>query len=142
MPYQPDSDDPDLALYSGGFFDDSDKKQFVRIRKSSAEQLSRTDFHFIDSRLPEMLFRYRARNFPHSLTAEEQTRWQMHCRQRVVEGKENALTLNAYFIALEQLQKTVTEAELSRLAPGFFESLHAYGKHIERSVYAGTISTS
>ena len=38
---------------------------------------------FQDPRLPELLFRYRARNFPDTLNAEEQQRWTRFCQQRL-----------------------------------------------------------
>jgi exodeoxyribonuclease-1 len=31
-----------------------------------------------------MLFRYRARNYPQTLTAEEQQRWMVYCRQHLL----------------------------------------------------------
>jgi exodeoxyribonuclease I len=80
------SADPDLQLYSGGFFADADKRLMVALRKMSATELatqsSRLEATMQDPRLPEMLFRYRARNFPHSLTAAEQQRWKQLCGQR------------------------------------------------------------
>ena len=47
-----------------------------RIRGSSPEDLATASFPFEDARLPEMLFRYRARNFPESLSAEERALWE------------------------------------------------------------------
>ena len=37
---------------------------------------------FQDERLDEMLFRYRARNWPESLTESESVRWRLHCDSR------------------------------------------------------------
>ena len=37
---------------------------------------------FDDARLPEMLFRYRARNYPETLNAEEIKRWHAYCQMR------------------------------------------------------------
>ena len=42
---------------------------------------------FSDSRLEELVFRYRARNFPLSLSAQDQDRWQAHCRTRLIDGQ-------------------------------------------------------
>ena len=60
--------DPDRMLYSGGFFSHNDKRVMDQVRESSPEELPSTTFPFEDSRLPEMLFRYRARNYPESLS--------------------------------------------------------------------------
>ena len=39
------------------------------------DELRLADISFTDKRMQELLFRYRARNFPDSLLAEEQKRW-------------------------------------------------------------------
>ena len=63
--------DPDRMLYSGGFFSQHDKRAMEQVRACSPDELAASSFPFEDSRLPEMLFRYRARNFPQSLSSDE-----------------------------------------------------------------------
>lgn len=75
--------DPDFMIYSGGFFSDHDKDLMQMIRATSAQDLGRLDLPFRDGRLNEMLFRYRARNFPDSLNEAEQERWQKFAHSRV-----------------------------------------------------------
>ncbi len=75
--------DPDFMIYSGGFFPEGDRKLMTVVRDSSPEQLAMLDLPFRDRRLPEMLFRYRARNFPETLSGEEQTRWESFRRSRL-----------------------------------------------------------
>ena len=41
---------------------------------------------FADPRLDELLFRYRARNFPETLHAAERAQWQEHCADRLCEA--------------------------------------------------------
>lgn len=78
--------DPDTMLYGGGFFSDADKRLMSQLRQMSASELaSRFDSlcsELRDPRLPEMLFRYRARNFPSTLSADEIERWKLWCVQR------------------------------------------------------------
>ena len=69
------SDDPDLMLYSGGFFNDADKQVMTEILHASPKELSGYHGRFHDKRLDEMLFRYRARNFISSLDTEEIKKW-------------------------------------------------------------------
>jgi exodeoxyribonuclease-1 len=76
--------DPDLMLYSGGFFDTHDKRIMDKIRTLRVEQLTAFTMQSHDKRLAEMLFRYRARNYPQTLTTEEQQRWQEFCRKRLL----------------------------------------------------------
>ena len=68
--------DPDYSIYSGGFFSESDKSLMKTIRQTSAKDLARIDMPFRDKRLKEMLFRYRARNFPETLNTEERQAWE------------------------------------------------------------------
>ena len=49
------------------------------VRATPADLLGEREFAFSDPRLPEMLFRYRARNWPHTLSEAEQKRWRLHC---------------------------------------------------------------
>ncbi len=77
--------DPDRMLYSGGFFSERDKQVMGEVRASSPEELASASFPFEDSRLPEMLFRYRARNFPGSLSPEERAQWEEYRFARLTE---------------------------------------------------------
>jgi len=74
--------DPDFMIYSG-FFGDSDKKLMQTVRRSAPVDLGRLDIPFRDSRLKEMLFRYRARNYPETLTEHEQSVWREFCLNRI-----------------------------------------------------------
>jgi len=75
--------DPDFMIYSGGFFSDGDRKLMDVVRESTPEQLAMLNLPFRDRRLAEMLFRYRARNFPETLDDQEQQRWQTFRQQRL-----------------------------------------------------------
>jgi exodeoxyribonuclease-1 len=68
--------DPDGMLYSGGFFPAADRKAMAEIARAGPERLREGGWRFQDPRLPEMLFRLRARNYPESLSAEEGERWE------------------------------------------------------------------
>ena len=73
--------DPDAMLYDG-FVPTQDKALFEGIRAASAAQLARQSWSFRDARLPELLFRYRARNYPETLSSAEQLQWREHCQSR------------------------------------------------------------
>jgi exodeoxyribonuclease-1 len=78
--------DPDGALYDG-FLPDADRKRFADVRTALPQTLGERDFAFQDPRLNELLFRYRARNWPDSLTAEEAERWRAYRRSRLCEDR-------------------------------------------------------
>jgi exodeoxyribonuclease-1 len=97
--------DPDLAIYSGGFFSEADKQKMAKIRITSPERLAESEFSFIDPRLPEMLFRYRARNYPETLNTDEQLKWKEFCVNRLMGRRAGAgITLDAYFARLRELR--------------------------------------
>jgi exodeoxyribonuclease-1 len=99
--------DPDLAIYSGGFFPDADKATMAKIRSLLPEQLATTAFKFTDKRLPEMLFRYRARNYPDTLNAVEQQHWQAFCINRL-SNQSAGITFDSYFARLNELKISET----------------------------------
>jgi len=76
-PYPPGADtDPDQMIYSGGFFSNTDRRLMDKIRNTAPDKLTQLSWPFKDSRLKEMLFRYRARNFPATLSSDEYQLWQ------------------------------------------------------------------
>jgi exodeoxyribonuclease-1 len=79
--------DADGALYDG-FLPDSDRAQFEALRRSRPEQLASFEPRLHDPRLKSLLFRYRARNWPQTLTLDEQDDWRDYLRERLAPGSE------------------------------------------------------
>jgi exodeoxyribonuclease-1 len=102
---QPDVDED---LY-GGFVGNADRRHLNELRQSTPEQLARARPAFDDARLAELLWRYRARNFPHSLSEQEQQAWQQHRAARLLTGEGGARTLPALFDELDQLAESADE---------------------------------
>jgi exodeoxyribonuclease-1 len=100
--------DVDEDLY-GGFVGNADRRRLNDLRQSSPEQLAKARPAFEDARLGELLWRYRARNFPASLTAEETAAWEAHRAARLLEGEGGALTITALFDELDKLAETTDE---------------------------------
>ncbi len=69
----------DTALYAG-FFSSSDRAVIEKIRTTPPEHLAAIDLSGQDARIAGLLFQFRARNYPQTLTEEESLRWQLHCR--------------------------------------------------------------
>ncbi|MCE0496299.1 exodeoxyribonuclease I [Vibrio salinus] len=76
--------DIDEQLYDG-FFSDTDKAAMDIIRETHPDALGSLNLTFEDARIEPLLFRYRARNYPWTLTLQEQQKWQSHC-QNYFEG--------------------------------------------------------
>jgi len=120
--------DPEQMLYSGGFFNDADRTRMLKVRKSTPELLAKTDFNFDDPRLDEILFRYRARNFPQTLNAEESVRWQQFRHARLTDASYGAST------AIVDYEKQISElrAKLNDdvSAIKILDALAEYGAHL------------
>ncbi|MBS3963623.1 MAG: exodeoxyribonuclease I [Methylomonas sp.] len=115
----PASADPDLMLYSGGFFSTRDKTTLAKIRNLSPRQLADNRFRFDDARLPEMLFRYRARNYPDSLHPDEAVRWQQVCHARLSDPQAP--------IDLSRLQQTLQRLHgEDTVDPAILDALSAF----------------
>jgi exodeoxyribonuclease-1 len=93
--------DVDESLYSG-FIGNGDRQLLNELRSLSPERLAKAQPNFTDSRLTELLFRYRARNFPQTLSDDEHETWQQHCAERLFGGLPGVLNLDDFFAELER----------------------------------------
>jgi exodeoxyribonuclease-1 len=122
-----DFPDPELMLYRGGFLPEADRRELERIRRMSATELAGYRPKFLDPRLEEILFRYRARNFPETLTETERERWESFRRRRLTEpGAGGSLTLAEYFGRIAALR--ASERDAAREA--ILDELETYGRNL------------
>lgn len=128
-------DDPDASLYAGGFFSGNDKRKMDLIRSADPEHLTTLSIPFDDQRLPEMLFRYRARNWPDSLTADETEQWQFYCQQRLTDNSnDKILSLPRYF---ETISECRTD-ELTEQQQQVLDDLETYGHSLQTTFTSET----
>ena len=122
-PYAKDADlDAEAAIYQG-FLSYADKRLCDQVRQSSATELATKQFKFTDSRLSVLLWRYKARHFPESLSPKEQQRWQQFRQQRL--GLDDG-----YFAKyLEKLEGLIASAE-SEQAVQILNNLLIYVKSL------------
>lgn len=112
------SDDVDAQLYDG-FFSDKDRVAMNIILTTTPENLPGLEIDFADHRLKSLLFRYRARNFPHTLDQDEQLRWLEHRKTRFTQPR-----LETYIQQLEILSQVHEGDEQKlRLLRALFEYL-------------------
>jgi exodeoxyribonuclease-1 len=96
--------DPEHALYSGGFFSSADKELMQQIVSSDDLGLTELSLPFDDKRLNTLLFRYRARNVPMSLSGPEVERWQRYRHFKFYDNDSPAsIKMPEFLIQLEQL---------------------------------------
>ena len=126
----PAAEDPELALYDG-FLPDADKRLLAEVRGTPPEQLATRTFAFRDPRYPELLFRYRARNWPETLDAEEHVRWGAFRQARLTRHTPlTGLTLDDYFARLGELRHDPAAQDKLPL----LDQLQAWGEQLAHSI--------
>ncbi len=105
---QEGSPDVDEDLY-GGFVSNNDRRLLQELRALSPDALAKANPSFTDMRLEEIFWRYRARNFPHTLSAEEKQRWEEHRAARLFDGEGGVRTIEQLFSEIDQLSETADE---------------------------------
>ena len=101
--------DADASLYDG-FIGDGDKRRCADVRATPPGALGSRDFDFQDARLPELLFRHRARNWPETLSIDEKVRWDDYRRRRLVDDSGlSEVTFARYEAQIAELRGTHAE---------------------------------
>ena len=100
--------DVDEDLY-GGFIGNADRRRLNQLLALSPAELAHERTGFDDPRLKTLLFRYRARNFPDTLTIDEAARWEAHRAARLLDGEGGARNVDALFAAIDTLAETADE---------------------------------
>lgn len=125
--FQP-SVDVDQALYDG-FLDSADVSLFFQIRRAAPQELAKASFNFHDKRLPELFFRYRARNWPETLSPEEYQRWQQLRRLRLTQVTDgDGQVIGTYFDQIEMLRKAHQDNAKSQ---EILDALVHWGKELQ-----------
>ena len=124
------AEDADGALY-GRFVPESDRRLLAQVRATPPGRLGGDAFAFRDPRLTELLFRYRARNWPDTLDLSEQSRWYDYRRARLDQPGLGELDLPAYRAEVARLRETHA-ADGERLA--LLDALTAWGDRLEAAV--------
>ncbi len=119
-----ETNDPDLMIYSGGFFSPPDRHLMKKIIEAPADQLGGHSWSFQDERLPLMLLRYRARNYPDTLSLEEADLWRKDRKTRLIDARDSA-----HFTLTNFRQEMAEARELKQGEPeaqGILDQLEAW----------------
>jgi len=126
--------DVDGRLYDQ-FFSRNDKAAMDKLHQLSDWDLADWPCPFEDDRGEEMLFRYRARNHPDTLSSDERARWEQHRISRLIDGVTNSNgERNANALTFEQFAPLL-EAAATRVADDASKSAQLY----ELQLYAESI---
>ena len=94
--YSNNNIDVDAQIYAN-FLNGQDLLKCETIRSTPHHLLDSLSLNFDDSRLAKLFFRYKARNYPQTLTEQELRIWQDHCRDIL-----NPHKIQDYLQTLEQ----------------------------------------
>jgi exodeoxyribonuclease-1 len=112
------------ALLYDGFVNDSDKTKMRVVRAADSNKLADLNLDFADERLKALLPLYKARNFPKSLSGEEQEHWENFRKVRLLDGGEKSRA-SLYFKRISELGAK-SNAEKQYL----LEELNLYGQSV------------
>jgi exodeoxyribonuclease I len=107
-PPQDAEPDVDEDLY-GGFVGNNDRRRLTQLRALTPQQLTQAQPAFDDPRLTELLFRYRARNFPATLSEKEAARWEQLRAARLFDGVGGARSIEMLFSEIDLLSESADE---------------------------------
>jgi exodeoxyribonuclease-1 len=125
-----DPSDADQALYDG-FPDERDRARLPEVRRASPEALARNRIGFVEPRYTELLFRYRARNWPDTLGAEERARWEAYRLQRLaMDSGLSEYTFDSYFAEIDALRLASGDEPG---VPALLDALQAWGLRLHEA---------
>ncbi len=116
--------DVDEDLYSS-FVGNDDRRKLNELRALSPQKLASAAISFDDQRLEELAFRYRARNFPDTLSEADAQRWDAHRTARLFNGDGNTRTIDMLFEEIDNLSETANQRDEEILG-----ALYDYAKMI------------
>ena len=124
---------PDRQIYTGGFFSKEEKEQMKRIM-SAVRNKELKDFDFncqlFNSRLPEMLLRFKGRNFPEQMGVVDFEKWTAHRKSKLTKApeKESDYNFEKYYNEIENLMQQ-HQADSSKM--DILKTLRKYGESLE-----------
>lgn len=126
--------DVDEDLY-GGFTSRDDRRRLDELRRAFKPGSSEPPRlpGFDDARLHELVWRWRARNRPESLTPDEQRRWREHCQARLLDGAGGALTLQSYFDRIDALAQAREDERSQDILGALYEWGEMLGEGLDEA---------
>ena len=119
--------DADQQLYDG-FASSADKALFAAVRGADAQQLGDGSLQFESARYRQLLFNYRARYYPESLSEAERGQWQQEAAARLSDPALGYRTLEQAYAELGALD--VSDPRSAELAA----QLSQWYQHVAQSL--------
>jgi len=123
--------DVDGSIYED-FVQGGDKQRMQQVITAEPDALAALQTRFKDRRLPELLFRYRARNYLHTLSETEVQHWNDYRRHRLLEPSGlSEYSLIDYFAEINRLR---SEYGGDQRAQSLLNDLEHWGQHLQTSL--------
>ena len=108
------------------------RARFSEVRRASPEQLALNRMTFQAPRFDELLFRYRARNWPQTLDAADAARWREYRMRRLeTDCGLSDYTFDSYFAEIDQLR---IERGGEAGVPAMLDALQAWGLRLREEL--------
>jgi exodeoxyribonuclease-1 len=116
--------DVDQSLYDG-FMDNADRRISEQIQTLNVEGLKNFHPQFKDTKLSQLLMHFKARNYPESLTQDEQEDWFEVVQSRMQAGENGYLSIDEYSKRVNAMRQIHPDKEnlwqqLEKYAESFF----------------------
>ncbi len=123
--------DPDLRIYADSFYSDNDRANMKLINSFPPQRRLRAGLHFDSEKVPKLLFRQVARNWPEVLGENERLLWKNYCATRLIQPFGRNPGYNAYMREIaDGLESMGTDAR-SKLT---LVALREYGQQLYSQV--------
>ncbi len=99
----PESHDPEHKLYDS-FLHNDDRALLGFFHKDGAAKFKDFEKKFTDERMPELIFRLRARNFYDTLDKDEQQKWHSYCDMRLGSEELSSITADKFSSQIAKLK--------------------------------------
>lgn len=121
-------DNIDEQLYTSGFVSAADKNLMEAVRYAQPEKLCAYTGKFESDVINQVLFRYRARNYPNLLDEAEMQQWQRHVEDRLTrDNKKECLSLAEFMHTIDSLgQQYEQYPDKTKI----LRSLRHYAEHV------------
>ncbi|CAC9549199.1 Exodeoxyribonuclease I (EC 3.1.11.1) [uncultured Gammaproteobacteria bacterium] len=121
---RPPTPDVDQSLYDG-FMDNADRRISEQIQTLSADKLKTFHPRFKEEKLSTLLMHFKARNYPDTLTQDEQEDWFETVQGRVQAGENGYLSIDKYYDSINAMRQAHPNKEklwqqLEEYAKAFF----------------------
>ncbi|WP_313296405.1 exodeoxyribonuclease I [Diaphorobacter sp.] len=120
-----EAQDVDQDLY-GGFVGNEDRRRLQHLRTLTPAELATSRTGFDDPRLAELVWRYRMRSFPETMSPQDQERWETLRQDFLMDGAGGNRTFDMLFAQLDELG---AQADSERDA-ALLEAVYDYAESI------------